>query len=277
MSSPYSKAEILEIFRSEDIDLIRSLINKERIKNLEFEVHEKVEIARNLKISLVDIIDEPDDFHGYNFKPLYFTLFGNDYVKALLKLVGEEFKGFEYHFMWIWNLNKYSMPILRAKVQGSLSELQFTNKNEFCLIVSIIGCYFGSKELLHFLNNTNHFDVFYTVTPSKDEGIEYLLEVTLIQVALAIIDHIKSNNVNDQNAAKKLHQQLMRLLRHYFTEEKRSDNVKVIYSLLNYLSKRNQLPLISSTIKSIPQKILHEFLDNPRMKNLNEIIKKALK
>ena len=277
MSNKYSKVEVFKVFRSKDIELMRSLINKEVVKNLEFAEQEKAEITRNLNVPLVDIIDEPDDFHGYNFKPLYYNLFGDEYVRALLELVGEDFPGFEYHFMWIWNLNKYSMPILKAKLQGSLSELQFNDKNEFCLIVNTLGCYFGSRELLHFLNNTYHFDIFYTMMPYENESILYLLETALIQVVLAIIDHKKSSKTDDENPAKKLHQKFMDLLKYYFTEERRIDNVEIIYSLFNYLNKRNQLVLISSTIKSIPQKIINEFLDNPQMMKLNEIIKKALK
>ncbi|MCK4380991.1 MAG: hypothetical protein KAW51_07595 [Candidatus Lokiarchaeota archaeon] len=277
MSNKYSKVEVFRVFRLKDIELMRSLINKEIMKNLGFAEHEKAKITRDLNVPLVDIIDEPDDFHGYNFKPLYYNLFGDEYVRALLELVGEDFKGFEYHYMWIWNLNKYSLPILKTKLQGSLSELQFNDRNEFCLIVSTIGGYFGSTELLHFLNNTNHFDIFYTMTPCENEAIVYLLEVALVQVALAIIEHIKSSDIDDENAAKTLHQKLMDLLREYFMEEGRINNAEVIYFLLNYIDKRNQLFLLSSTIKSIPQRILDEFLGNPQMRNLNEIIKKALK
>ncbi len=276
MANKYSKEEVFHVFRSKDIELMRSLIHTEIVKNLGFAEQEKAQITRSLNVLLADIIDEPDDFHGYNFKPLYYTLFGDAYVKALLKLVGEAFQGFEYHFMWIWNLNKYSMPILRAKLRGSLSELQFNNSEEFCILINTIGAYFGSTEVLHFLNNTNHFDILYTMTPCENEAVAYLLEVTLIQVALAIIDHIKSSDIDNQNAAKKLHQNLMDLVRYYFTEEGRINNADIIYFLLNYLDKRNQLYLVSSTIKSIPHRILDEFLHNPQMRNLNVIIKKTL-
>ena len=99
----------------------------------------------------------------------------------------------------------------------------------------------------------------------------------MVEVSLAIIDHIKSSDIDDKNAAKKLHQKLMDLLKYYFTEEGRINYAEIIYFLLNYIDKRNQLFLISSTIKSIPQRILDEFLDNPKMRNLNDLIKKALK
>ena len=277
MSNKYSKEEVFQAFQSKDIELMRSLLDKEIVKNLGFVAQEKAQITRNLTVPLIDLIDEPDEFHGYNFKPLYYNLFGDAYVKALLELVGEDFKGFEYYYMWIWNLNKYSMPILRAKLQGSLSDLEFNNSEEFCILINTIGAYFGSTKVLHFLNNTDHFNILYTMIPYENEAIAYILEVTLIQVASAIIDNIKSSDIDTQNAAKKLHQSFMDLIRYYFTEEGRINNAEVIYSLLKYLDKRNQLSLVSSMIKTIPQRILDEFLNNPQMRNLNEIIKKALK
>lgn len=277
MSKKYSKEEVVQVFRSKDIELMRSLLNKEIVKDLGFTEQEKAELIRHLTVSLVDLIDEPDDFHGYNFKPLYYNLFGDAYVKALLELVGEDFQGFEYHFMWIWNLNKYSMPILREKLRGSLYDLEFNDSKEFCIFINTIGAYFGSIELLQFFHNTNHFDVLYTMTPYENKSITILLDTTLIQVAFTIIDHLKSSDIDTQNAAKKLHQNFIDLVRYYFTEEGRINNAEVIYSLLKYLDKRNQLSLVSSMIKSIPQGILNEFLNNPQMRNLNEIIKKALK
>ncbi|MFX0001589.1 MAG: hypothetical protein ACFE88_15880 [Candidatus Hermodarchaeota archaeon] len=277
MAKKYSKEEVFEIFQSKDIDLMRSLINKEFVKDLEFSEQEKRELVRNLNVLLVELIDEPDDFHGYNFKPLYYNLFGDEYVKALLELVGVEFKGFEYHYMWIWNLNKYSMPILRAKIHGSLTELEFNNENEFCLIVITIGTYFGSRELLHYLDNTNHFKLLYNVPTLEHKEVNYLLEVTLFQVIYAILEHIESSNLDDKSAAEKLHQKFTELFKYYFMEEKRIDHAEIIYSLLNYLNKRNELSLISSVINSIPQNILNEFFNNPQMLNLNEFIKKVLR
>jgi len=276
MARYYSKVEVFEAFATKNVELMRSLITNETVKRLGFTEPEKAEITRNLTVLLIEIINEPDNFHGYNFKPLYYDLFRDEYVKALLELVGEDFEGFEYHYMWIWNLNKYSMPILKAKIKGTLFDLKFADNTEFCLIVSTIGAYFGSKELLHFLNATDHFDVFYDMIPAENEAIAYLLEVTLIQVALAIIDNIKSTKAEDQNAAISLQQKFMELIRYFFMNKERIINAEIAYHIFRFLDKREQLSLISSTIKSIPQEILDVFLNNPRMRNLNELLVKAL-
>ena len=64
----YTKNEVVEIFRSHNKELIKSLIDNSIVEKLRFNKAELEELTHNLKISLIEQLDKPkDEFDEIHF------------------------------------------------------------------------------------------------------------------------------------------------------------------------------------------------------------------
>lgn len=276
----YSKEEIAEAFKSEDTDVMKSLIKNEIVNNLEFTKEELAELTQNLKVPLTDIIEKPDDNwdNEWHFEPLYYQVFGIEYVKAFLELLGPDFHGYEYHAPLAMNLSNLELEMLKRKVKGTVQNIKLDEDEhgrDLCRIITMLYFYFGSKELIQFLNDTPYFNVLYKI-PQQN----YFEKHAFNTVVTAVIDALKSGDKHHQEIAKEIHYKLLDVMKSLILSENRFDRgVQILlYHMIELIyRKKNQLSLIIPTLASIPKDILKDLLESLHFKHTKGHIEDELK
>lgn len=265
----YSKEEVKVIFKSENGMLIQSLIKNGIVKALEFSREELHVLKQNLIIPISEIVEPADkEFDMCYYYPFYYKIFGLDYIKILL----------DYDVSVIYTRNhpsyyflddKKKIEILKKKYDGTLNELYSGNKIKlsiFCSTLRIIYYFFGSEDLIEFLDKTESFNILFNLS---EYG--FLEKLALKKISVSVLKELNSDIEFSQLAAKRVHEKLMVLLKSYIISDQRleSNTLKLITFILKPYIEENQLSMTDPTIFSIPQDILSELMNRFNFRKLN--------
>ncbi len=273
----YSKKDIFRIFKSDNRNLIKSLIVNDIIKSLVFSKDEFAELRKSLKIPLKKLIfafeedEEPE--REISFYESFYRLFGSNYINALLDYILIEEENIKYFDKRVlWNLdyiydprhhistkypNLITKDIVLEKIKNSVKDLCFDNDIggvAFDKTLYVIKDYLGFEALLHFLNNTNFLEIV------NNKKMYYISEP--YPLVFAVLKGLMSENIKYKNAAEKLHSKLMKILKTKITSNFHHDkNIECfIYNLLRAYVIREREDLFLPYLKSLPQYLIIEFI-----------------
>lgn len=284
----YSKEDIFKIFKSENRNLIKSIIVNDIINSLDFSEDELAELGKDLKIPLKKLIfafeenEEPE--REISFYESFYRLFGSDYINALLDHIPIEDENIKYldrsvlwNFDYIYNPRHHSYistnypnlitkDIFLEKIKTSVKELCFDNDiggEYFDKTVFAIKDYLGFEDLLHFLNTTNFLELV------KNKKIYYISHP--YPLVFAVLEGLMSENIKNKNAAEKLHLKLMKILKIKIISGLHHDkNIELfIYNLLRAYVIRKREDLFFLFLTELPQNLILEFIksDNRYIRN----------
>lgn len=279
----YNKAEIIEIFASENVKLINSLLENQILKLVGFEEEELAALRKSLRFSLKDILlalkpkwEKCDRMELKYFKPQYFQLFKEEYIDFIIEHIFHEFFTDPY-------LAKSSLHFEASRLQRELkmtpSEFKAKIKKlvDNCLgedltnsiynLIVIIKEYFGDKELLRFLDQYSNIKLLYSLR--RIRHFYSVIRDAFSSVSEAVVAKYHSSEELTRSLARKGHTLIMDLLTSLITNAatiKELDHLTVgtigflCVCLIRPYSFHRQEELILPTLHSIPHAYLTHLL-----------------
>ena len=292
----YSKEEILEIFKSDKRELIKSLIVNNIIDKMEFTDEELLHLRENITIPLKTIIysseyDENPEREVF-FRDYFYKIFEQDYIQALLDLIIPTTSGNIY--ISKRNIEQLVGPYIHSpfinkemiinKIRNSLKKLSFVRDETgelFCETLLVLNNYLGEKELINYLNDTKFFDGLY-----KARFISYPNVEIFRKISDAILNLLESKEEGNHIVANKVHIKMMELLKSLFSPA--NFNYKIhLYpggyaeftrnNIIKPYWERNKLDMIIPHLKDVSSKYLYSYLNNRNFKAMKSIILSKLK
>ncbi|MFW9866023.1 MAG: hypothetical protein ACFFEN_07980 [Candidatus Thorarchaeota archaeon] len=267
----YTKQKVLSIFRSDNIKLMRSLIQNEIVANLKFTIKELADLTQNLTVPLENLIGKPIKEFNYTFFPFYpnyYHIFGNNYIETLLRLVQTiaiEAKP-QHPYGFPWRLDGFAIGVLKAKLEGSYPNDWLKDEGEFYRVIPIIDFFFSKLEIIRFINETTYFDnVIIDYDYNHNSDVMRYSRDALNLIAIAVVSHINDSDKAIGEEAKKLHDKLMRVVKTLIEASSIYRKEEVLIDTLIQYHRTHQNRLLSPLIKSIDKDVLLDFLYGARL------------
>ncbi|MFX0106423.1 MAG: hypothetical protein ACFE75_13185, partial [Candidatus Hodarchaeota archaeon] len=247
------------------------------VKNLEFSSEELENLAKNINISLIEIIEPiSEDWDEFWFNQLYFDIFRVDYIRALLQYGKNSIPSRQnicnYHYT-----RQICLTMLKREFKKPFQESSFTLEKlaqNFCTAIDILKNFYGSDELIVFLEHNTYFDLL-----GKLPEWNFISVPVLKFIANSILEALESNIINNRTRARKIHINLMKILKSYIISEYRFEmgTFPLINQIIRpYIEKRKQ-ELIKPIINTVPFKILTEIINTTKDASIKSIMSDVLK
>ncbi|MFX1269604.1 MAG: hypothetical protein ACFFAK_16710 [Promethearchaeota archaeon] len=273
----YSKDEIKGIFQSENAELIQSLIKNRVVKNLKYSSEELENLAKNINIPLIQIIEPiSEDWDEFWFNKLYFEIFRVDYIGALLQYgknsIPSRHNICNYHYT-----RQICLTMLKREFEKPFQGASFIHEKlaqNFCTTIDILKNFYGSDELIVFLEDNTYFDLL-----GKLPEWNFINVPVLKLIADSILEALESNIINNRTRARKIHANLMKILHSYIISEYKFEmgTFPLINQIIRpYIEQRKQ-ELIKPIINTIPFKILTEIINTTKDASIKSIMSDVLK
>ncbi|MFX1490306.1 MAG: hypothetical protein ACFFBI_14235 [Promethearchaeota archaeon] len=267
----YTKQKVLSIFKSDDIKLMRSLIQNEIVGNLKFTKQELADLTQNLTMPLENLIGKPIKEFNYTFFPFYpnyYHIFGNNYIEALLRLVQTiaiEVKP-QHPYGFPWRLDGFAIGVLKAKLEGSYPNDWLEDEGEFYRVIPIIDFFFGKIEIIRFINETSYFDeVIIDDDYNHNSDVMRYSREALGLIARAVVSLINDSDEDISRETKTVHDKLMRVVKALIENDSIFRREEVLIDTLFQYHRTQQPALLSPLIRSIDQEVLLDFLYGARL------------
>ncbi|HDZ19619.1 MAG TPA: hypothetical protein ENI29_04200 [bacterium] len=273
--SIYSKEEIKEIFKTDNLQLIRSLVNNQVLDTIPFTKKELSELTQNLQISIMDLLEKPYQYNNsYQYEIELYKVFGVEYLKSLLKMVELHPNIARYVSFLPWGLNKFKISLIRKKVSNSFYQMKFEDMGELYSVIYFAYTHFGARDIIHFFFNPSNIEI---ISQLKETDLNYIPKLEIL--AKTVIENQDQNDVEIKKIIEKLHLIILDKIKLILMYESEIDNrtMRALMRTLIVYEKENRLGMISHTIASIPQKFIDWLPTSPPGIYIRKIRDKVLK
>ncbi len=271
----YSKEEIKETFKTDNLQLIRSLVNNQVLGTIPFTKKELSELTLNLQISIGDLLEKPDQYSKfYRYEIELYRVFGVEYLKVLLKMVELHPDLDPIANIFAWGLDEFIINLIRKRVSNSFYQIKFEDTEKFNNVIYFAYKFFGARDIIHFFFNPSNIEI---VLQLKETDLN---NINILQIlAMIVLENQDRSDAEIKKIIEKLHSIVLDKIKLIIMLESEIDNRAMkglLYTLKAYEDK-DQLRMISHTIASIPQKSIDRLSISPPGIYIKKILDKVPK